>query len=81
MRYTTRKNTEGMKEVVFNLAEHPLLSAEEAYVILCEIAVREFAGIPPIMQFFNMETEGGEKGVISLKPKAIDAIPQLWVVC
>ena len=69
MNYQVRRNTEGLKEVVFNLNDTPLLTSASLFQIICEVAIKEFPGVPPMMDFFNFNFEGEKEdiGVVSLK--------------
>ncbi len=87
MRYLTRRNAEGLKEVVWNRAEHPDLTTEE----FCELVIREFTGMPmaPALFVFESESQNPDLMTMSLNWDALTVYPteppegtlRLWATC
>ena len=73
MYYKVRRNSDGMKEVVFDLRDFPIYSGDDVYAKILEIAPCEFLGIPPVLAFFSMKREGKdlERAVVSINTNVV----------
>lgn len=83
MHYKIRRNSDGLKEVVFNLRDFPIRSGDDIYAKILEIAPREFLGIPPVLAFFSLTLEGEDSdlAVVSVNSNIVFSSNFLLASC